>query len=102
MNVLKALFNTSLSEAPLWSAPSTDLPGWPAVEPLWQPVSEASAIVTETIAPQTLGRVKFQGTRWRAYSDRPWPLEAGTAVRVIGRHRSNILIVQPLSVPIPS
>ena len=96
MTVWNALLNNTMTESPVPAEALTDGWPWPDMQPLWANVTEIQAVVTETIAPQLLGRVKFQGTRWRALSDRPYPLTAGTVVQVIGRQRSNILVVEPV------
>jgi membrane protein implicated in regulation of membrane protease activity len=59
-------------------------------------MADTQAIVSQTIAPRTLGRVQFRGTRWRALSYLPVPILAGTVVNVIGRQRTSILIVEPI------
>jgi hypothetical protein len=97
MNVLKALFNSSFTESSLFPESFEESSYFPEIEPLWINIQEVQAIVTQTIAPQVIGRVKFRGTRWRALSDRPYALPEGTLVQVIGRHRTSILIVQPVN-----
>ncbi|MBE7381326.1 MAG: NfeD family protein [Leptolyngbya sp. SIO1E4] len=94
MNVLNTVFNNQTATSDLFERSLGNMPGLPNVQPLWKNIEKTQATVTETIAPNTLGRVKFQGTRWRAWSNSP--LTTGTAVRVIGRQRSNILIVEPV------
>jgi membrane-bound ClpP family serine protease len=96
MNVLKALFNSSLTESDVVSESFSDVMEFSDIKPLWANITEIQAVVTQTIAPQVLGRVKFRGTRWRALSDRAYPIAEGTVVRVIGRQRSNILVVEPV------
>lgn len=96
MNVLTALFNSSLTEPNFFPESLPDITDFADIKPLWANIPEIQAVVTQTIAPQVLGRVKFRGTRWRALSDRTYPLVEGTIVQVIGRHRSNILIVEPI------
>lgn len=94
MNLLKALLETTTIESATRTSdktPSTT----PKMKPLWTSFAENKAIVTEAIAPNTIGHIKFRGTRWRACSDRPLPLKQGMAVRVIGRQRCNILVVEP-------
>ncbi len=100
MNLLKTLFTVSLTEPDDSTASSLTLPGTLAIEPLWTTLRENRAVVTDTIAADHLGKVKFQGTWWRAMSDRGLTLEPETAVRVIGRQRTNILIVEPLTMPV--
>ncbi|MEO1295750.1 MAG: NfeD family protein [Cyanobacteria bacterium J06636_16] len=97
MNLLKALFNTPIDDAELSEDAVLKMRDFPAdIEPLWKEFERNQAQVTETIEPNALGRVKFQGTWWRAWSDRPVTLEAGTTVHVIGRQRCSILIVEPV------
>ena len=97
MNLLKTLFSTPVNDTDLYEESVMAMRDFPAdIEPLWKDFERNQAQVTETITPNTLGRVKFQGTWWRALSDRPLTLEVGTIVRVIGRQRCNILIVEPL------
>ncbi|MEM9003845.1 MAG: NfeD family protein [Cyanobacteria bacterium P01_F01_bin.86] len=96
MNLLKALFSTPITEADLCEQSDVEMHTFPDVEPLWQDFDKNQAVVTETISPNMLGRVKFQGTWWRAGSDLAFTLEAGTTVQVIGRHRCSILIVEPI------
>lgn len=96
MNLLNAFVSSPITE-PVFSEPSAPaLSRIPGIDPLWTDTDKNRAVVIEVISPDKLGRVKFQGTRWRAWSDRPFQLEAGTAVRVIGRKRCNILIVEPI------
>ncbi|NER79722.1 MAG: hypothetical protein F6K42_09085 [Leptolyngbya sp. SIO1D8] len=95
LNTFLSVPNTeSNSESDFFDGSLTEVAEMADVEPLWKNIEETEAIVIEAISPETLGRVKFQGTRWRAWSDRP--LTVGTEVRVIGRQRSNILIVEPV------
>lgn len=95
MTLLKVLFSIPKTEPDLLGQMVTDGPNSTDVKPLWKKVTDNRATVTEMIAPDSLGHVKFQGTRWRAASDRGLTLEVGTVVRVIGRRHSNILIVEP-------
>lgn len=97
MNVLKTLFNTTAPKSNFVAESLVEMSQFPDIQPLWANLTEIQATVTQTIAPQVLGRVKFRGTRWRAVSDRPYPLAEGTVVQVVGRHRTNILIVQPVN-----
>ncbi len=53
------------------------------------------AQVIETITPDEPGRVRFQGTTWKAVS-RSTRIEAGQTVKITGRDNL-ILYVQPLS-----
>lgn len=98
MNVLKVLFYGSEHNSPLYE--DTRL----ALEDIFDLDSnhlgnrfEPLAIVVDPILPGQFGHVKFQGSRWRAYSDRP--IATDTTVRVIGRQRSNILLVEPVPEP---
>ena len=100
MNVLKAVFDSPLTQSKFLPDSFTDMTEFSEIKPLWANVTEIQATVTQTIAPKVLGRVKFRGTRWRALSDRGYPLTEGTVVRVIGRQRSNILIVEPVHTPV--
>jgi len=101
MKLLKSLLSTPNSESRSREVTPMDLPNLVNIEPLWTSFAETKATVTRLIAPDTLGRVKFQGTSWRAWSDRPFTLEPGTVVRVIGRQRSNILVVEPSELAVP-
>lgn len=94
MNVLKTLFTTT--NADFLQRPAGKAPLMVEVRRGCRDTEADQAMVTRTISPDELGRVKFQGTWWRAGSDRSLVLQAGTSVRVIGRQRSNILIVEPL------
>ena len=98
MNLLKALLSTSVPESDIHGQPSVEVGGFSRIEPLWTNCSQSEAKVTEPIQPEGLGRVKFQGTLWRAWCDRSLTLEAGTTVRVVGRQRCSILIVEPIPV----
>lgn len=97
MNVLKDLFNSPLTESNLFPESFDKIAYFPEVQPLWADIEEIQAVVSEAIAPKKMGRVKFRGTRWRALSNRPYPLLEGTFVQVIGRHRTSILIVEPIT-----
>lgn len=96
MNLLKTLFSSDLEETdffettyPLTNSFSDgDQMNWPTS-------SEATAVVKTIIQPGQLGRVRFQGVRWRACCDRALTLVEGTQVRVLGR-RANILVVEPI------
>jgi hypothetical protein len=55
-----------------------------------------TAQVEDPILPGQLGHVTFQGCRWRACHVQAKPLCPGQKVRVVGRYRSNILVVEPL------
>lgn len=98
MNLLKALFSTPITEPSFYEQPGTEGEEFAGIEPLWTNCDQNQAKVTEPIQPDALGRVKFQGTWWRALCDRPLTLEAGTIVRVVGRQRCSILIVEPIPV----
>lgn len=54
-----------------------------------------TAQVDDPIVPGQLGHVTFQGCRWRACHVQANPLYPGQKVRVVGRYRSNILVVEP-------
>lgn len=97
MNVFKILFNSSLTEPDFRSESLIDeISPFSEIQALWTNFADVQATVSQAIAPQMLGRVKFRGTWWRALSDRPDCLPEGTLVKVIGRHRTNILIVTPI------
>lgn len=98
MNLLKVLFGSAMEDTDFFEStnPLTTSFFEDASES-WREPSEFMAVVKAEIAPGQLGRVKFQGVRWRACCDRPFAIPAGIEVRVIGR-RSNILVVEPVEV----
>ena len=53
------------------------------------------AIVSETIYPEHLGRIQFQGSWWSAWCEQDVVLTPGKVVQVIGR-RNITLLVQPV------
>lgn len=83
---------TALPSEPLMG----DLAPWSDISVPTTTIADIQAIVLQTIAPQALGRVQFRGTRWRALSHLLAPIEEGTVVKVIGRQRTSILIVEPI------
>ncbi|MBF2035040.1 MAG: NfeD family protein [Leptolyngbyaceae cyanobacterium T60_A2020_046] len=93
MNLLKALFQGDVADAQFFE---NTLPLLSSLVDFDEAHVDRLllAVVTEPIAPGQLGRVKFQGTRWRARCDRQ-PIAVGTTVRIIGRERSTILVVEP-------
>lgn len=95
MNLLKTLFSTA--EVDILSSSLKEATLISEEDQLGEDAEADRAVVTRRISPDSLGRVKFQGTWWRAGSDRALILETGTLVRVVGRQRSNILIVEPIS-----
>lgn len=95
MSLLRTLFATTSADFLQQAADHAQPNHNPGQD--YQEIATGKAVVTRTIAPDELGRVKFQGTWWRAGSDRSIVLQVGTTVRVIGRQRSNILIVEPLA-----
>ncbi|MGF1458226.1 MAG: NfeD family protein [Leptolyngbyaceae cyanobacterium] len=100
MNLLKTLFSSDIEETTSTFFETThpltnnSFNGDPEA---WYTQSEAAATVQTTIQPGQLGRVKFQGVRWRALCDRPITIAEGTRVKVLGR-RTNILVVEPAEV----
>lgn len=103
MNLIKALFSSAKLE-------ETDF--FEATHPLtndflngdqgaWYAHVDTTAEVKDEITPGQLGRVKFQGVRWRACCDRPITIPVGTRVSVLGR-RANILVVKPIGVCVVS
>ncbi|MEL6401511.1 MAG: NfeD family protein [Cyanobacteria bacterium J06626_4] len=98
MSLLNTFFSPEVGEANFLETtyPLTDdLFGDDSIA--WHSDDEALAVVKTDIEPGQLGRVKFQGVRWRAYCDRALTIPLGTEVRVLGR-RANILVVEPMSV----
>ncbi|MDB9528455.1 NfeD family protein [Oscillatoria sp. CS-180] len=96
MNVFKALLDTPNADLVGFEPSVDDKFQISEVQPLWTDIAEIEAVVTQAIAPDGMGRVKFHGTRWRALTERSYTLPAGTSVHVIGRHGSNILVVEPM------
>ncbi|MDB9527598.1 NfeD family protein [Oscillatoria sp. CS-180] len=98
MNLLKALFSSDLEEADFFETtyPLTNN-FFNGDQDEWYAQFEALAVVKDDIQPGQLGRVKFQGVRWRACCDRPLSISIESKVRVLGR-RANILVVEPMDV----
>ncbi len=96
MNLLKALFGEDTSEVPYFE---NTLPLMGALfnedDADFTNPSAVFAIAAEAILPGKLGHVKFQGSRWRAYCQSATQIPAAATVRVIGRYRSTILLVEP-------
>ena len=65
------------------------------------PGKQPIAKVDDPIHPGQLGHVKFQGSRWRACHQGRMVLAIGQQVQVVGRQRSNILVVEPIHCPLP-
>ena len=97
MNLLKALFSSEVEEADFFETTyplvnnflNTSQSNLPSL-------SDVMAVVKAEITPGQLGRVQFQGVRWRACCDRDFTIPDQTQVRVLGR-RSNILVVEPVT-----
>lgn len=96
MNVIQALLDASTNHLKTPENSPSDVSQMVEIQPLWADLADIEAVVTQAIAPHNMGRVKFRGTRWRALSDLGHTLPAGTHVQVIGRHRTSILIVEPM------
>lgn len=98
MDLLKTLFSSDLEETDFFETtyPLTNN-FFNGDQEAWYAQSDATAIVKTEIQPGQLGRVKFQGVRWRACCDRPITLQTETRVKVLGR-RANILVVEPIEV----
>lgn len=96
MNLIQALLGASSPDSTTSNSSPDDVPKMLEIQPLWADLAEIEAVVTQAIAPHEMGHVKFRGTRWRALADFSQTLPEGTHVQVIGRHRSNILIVEPM------
>ena len=58
-------------------------------------IPECIGTVVAPIEAGRLGRVRFQGVRWRACCDLEVSIPSGTKVFILGR-RSNILVVKPI------
>ena len=98
MNLLKTLFSSDLEDTDFFETT------YPLTKDFldsdhaaWYAQSESTAVVKTEIQPGKLGRVRFQGVRWRACCDRSITLTVGTRVKVLGR-RANILVVEPIEV----
>lgn len=50
------------------------------------------AFVEEKICPSSLGRVRFQGSRWPAFSEKNLTFVPGDKVRVVGRINITLLV----------
>jgi hypothetical protein len=96
MNLLKTLFSSDLEDTDFFETtyPLTN-DFLDSDQAAWYAQTESTAIVTTEIEPGQLGRVRFQGVRWRACCDRTITLTEGTRVKVLGR-RANILVVEPI------
>ena len=98
MNLLNTLFSPEVGEANFFESTyplTNDFLGYDSIA--WHSEDDAMAVVKTDIEPGQLGRVKFQGVRWRAYCDRALTIPLGAQVRVLGR-RANILVVEPIEV----
>ncbi|PSB28062.1 hypothetical protein C7B82_14515 [Stenomitos frigidus ULC18] len=62
------------------------------------PSYRGRAIVSDTIAPRTRGRVHFQGSWWPAQCEQNVTLAVGEVVQVVGRQNITLLVrsVPPL------
>ena len=96
MNLLKTLFNSDLEETDFFETTYPLTNSFSDGDELaWPTTSEVTAVVKTAIRSGQLGRVRFQGVRWRACCDRTLTLVEGTQVKVLGR-RANILVVEPI------
>ncbi|MEB3268038.1 MAG: NfeD family protein [Leptolyngbya sp.] len=99
MNLLKALFPITEDPSHFFDNTLPFFSGhWPE---LTTPSPILLAQVDDPIAPGQLGHVKFQGSRWRACHQGRMVLVTGQQVQVVGRQRSNILVVEPIHCPLP-
>jgi membrane-bound ClpP family serine protease len=96
MNLLKTLFSSEMEATDFFEPinPLTTHIFNSAIAGGYE-LSEFTAVVKTEITPGHLGRVRFQGVRWRACCDRPFVIPVGFEVRVVGR-RANILVVEPV------
>ena len=96
MNLLKTLFSSDLEGTDFFETtyPLTN-DFLDSDHAAWYAQSESTAVVKTEIQPGKLGRVRFQGVRWRACCDYTLTLKEGTRVKVLGR-RANILVVEPI------
>ncbi|MEM9816760.1 MAG: NfeD family protein [Cyanobacteria bacterium P01_D01_bin.6] len=101
MNLLKTLFSSDLEDTDFFETtyPLTNN-FFNGDQDAWYAQSDATAVVKTEILPGKLGRVRFQGVRWRACCDRSVTLTVGTRVKVLGR-RANILVVEPIDACVP-
>lgn len=53
---------------------------------------QGKAIVERAIAPNCLGRVRFQGTYWSAQCVEPMTVAPGAIVEVIGRQNLTLIV----------
>ena len=56
------------------------------------PTYRGRAVVSDTIAPHTRGRVHFQGSWWPAQCEQNVTLAVGEVVQVIGRQNITLLV----------
>jgi membrane-bound ClpP family serine protease len=98
MNLLKTLFSSEMEETDFFETtyPLTNN-FFNGDQEAWYSQSNTTALVKSEIKPGQLGRVKFQGVRWRACCDRAFTIPLDAKVRVLGR-RANILVVEPVEV----
>lgn len=96
MNLLQTLFSSDWEETDFFETTHPLTNSFSDGDRLdWSTSSEITAVVKTIIQPGQLGRVRFQGVRWRACCDRTLTLAEGAQVKVLGR-RANILVVEPI------
>lgn len=76
----------------LFNRKSSEHKSLPRVEAIPSPKSQLLAKVSETVTPHDVGRIKFQGTAWRARAFSDNVFESGAIVQVLYR-RGNVLII---------
>lgn len=96
MSLMKTLFTSEMMEETAFFETTYPLTNnfFNGDQELGDAKSEATAVVKTEISPGQLGRVRFQGVRWRACCDHAITLSEGDQVIVLGR-RANILVVEP-------